>query len=193
MAAVLRVVKLAVMTSTITRRSVAWRPTRLVRRVGGVELPAAGPWNVRGSHADIDFCLPRRLHRTERWRGRAAEATIVVGEDADDFLVGVLLETGLATVTRASGGAAGSGGCLVLRTDSGPLPCPMSGDVRADAAVLSLRATLDYQGVWRRGDSAHGWFTIAGAIAPGPAGGRPSVRFSFDLLADGPSAETGVA
>jgi hypothetical protein len=96
MAAVLRAVKLAVMTTTIARSSVACRATRLV---GGVELPAAGTWSVRGSHADVGFSLPRRLRRTERWRGRAMEATIVVGEDPDDLLVAVLLETGLAMVT----------------------------------------------------------------------------------------------
>jgi hypothetical protein len=181
------------MTTTITPGSVARRPTRLVRRVGGVELPAAGTWNVRGSHADIDFSLPRRLHRTERWRGRAAEATIVVGEAPDDLLVGVVLETGLATVTRGTGEAAGSGRWLVARTDSGPLPWPISGEVRTKGTVLPLRATLDYQGLWRRGYSAHGRFTLTGAIALVPAGGRSSIRFSFHLLADGPRAETGVA
>lgn len=96
MAAVLRVGKLTVMTSTITRSPLACRPTRLVRRVGGVELPAAVMGNVRGSHADIAFAFPRRLRRTERWRGRVVEATIVVAEDPDGLLVGVLLETGLA-------------------------------------------------------------------------------------------------
>jgi hypothetical protein len=190
MPADLRVVKLAVMTTTITRSSVAGRATRLV---GGVDLPAAGTWSVPGSHADIGFSLPRRLRRTERWRGRAVEATIVVGEDPDDLLVAVLLETGLATVTREFGRAVGSGGWLVARTDRGPLPWAMSGEVRADGAIVPLRAFFGYHGVWRRGDRAHGWFTLAGTIAPGRAGGRPSIRFSFDLLADAPRAETGVA
>lgn len=190
MSAVLRIVKLAVMTTTITRSSLAGRGTRLV---DGVELPAAGTWSVHGSHADIGFSLRRRLRRTEHWRGRAVQATIVVGEDPNDLLAAVLLETGLATVTRASGRAAGSGGCLVARTDCGSLPWAMSGEVRSDGAVVPLRAFLGYHGVWRRGDSVHGWFTLAGTIAPGPAGGRPSMRFFFDLIADGPRAETGVA
>ena len=82
------------------------------------------------------------------------EATIVVGEDPDDLLVAVLLETGLATVTRGSGGAVGSGGCLVARTDWGPLPWAMSGEVCTDGAVVPLRAFLGYHGgveTWRLG------------------------------------------
>jgi hypothetical protein len=78
MAAVLRVVKLAVMTTTIARSSVACRATRLV---GGVELPAAGrgafaaamptsaslcPGGSAGPNAGVD----------ERWRPRSSSAGI---------------------------------------------------------------------------------------------------------------------
>jgi hypothetical protein len=64
-------VMLAVMTSSITRTAVTCRPTRLFGYVGGVELPAAGTWQVPGGHTDNAFCLPRWRRRTARWRGRA--------------------------------------------------------------------------------------------------------------------------
>jgi hypothetical protein len=191
-AAVFGSVMLAVMTSTTQRTPVACRPPRLFRYVGGVELPVAGMWHVPGGHADIGFWLPRWLRRTERWRGRAAEATIVVGQALDDLQVAVVLDAGLATVNGRSGSAPGAGGCLVAGADSGPLPWAVSGEMRANGAGVPLRASLDYHGVWRRGDRAYGWFTLAGAIDPHPVGGR-AVRFCFDLLADGPGSERGVA
>jgi hypothetical protein len=181
------------MTSTITHSPVVPRAALLIRRVGGVELPAAGTWNVPGSHADIGFSVSRRLRRTERWRGRAVAVTIVVGDDPDDLLVAVVLDAGLATITARSGGSAGSGGCLVARTDTGPLSWAVSGDAHVNGAVLPVCAILSYHGVWKHGDWAYGWFTLAGALASRRAGGRRSVRFSFDLLADGPRVESAVA
>ena len=182
---------LAVMNSSITRTPVACSATRLVRYVGGVELPVAGTWHIPAGHADIVFWQPRRLRHTARWRGRAKAATIVVGDAPDDVRVAVVFDTGMATPTGMSEGTTGVR-CLVADADSSAKPWAVSGEVYTDGAGVPLRATLGYHGVWRRGDRAYGWFTLAGAVGPHPAGGR-TVRFCFDLLADGPDGECGPA
>jgi hypothetical protein len=45
-----------------------------------------------------------------------------------------------------------------------------------------VSATLDYEGVWRRGGRPYGWFVLAGAISE-PAVARRRLRFRFELLA----------
>lgn len=187
----------AAMNGTITRRAVGYRTTELIRRLGGLEQPAAGTWSIRGSHAGIEFSLSRPLHRTERCRGRASEGAIVFGQAPDYVLVEVLFESGLSPLTRTLGAAAASSCHLVAGASAGPLQdaaeCrwksawAVSGEVRANNALLPVHATLGYHGVWRQGDHAYGWFTLAGEVVTPPAAGRRSMRFSFDLVADSPN------
>ena len=76
-------------TFTYTNRR---RPSLPLRRVDGVELPAAGTWSVPGRHATIEFSVPRRLRRPEcRSRG-AREASVVISEDPGDVFVSVLFD-----------------------------------------------------------------------------------------------------
>jgi hypothetical protein len=68
----------------------------------------------------------------------------------------------------------------------GAQPWTLAGTALADESVRTVRATLGYHGVWRRGDRPYGWFVVAGVITA-PAGIiRPHVGFSFELLADAP-------
>jgi hypothetical protein len=185
MAAVLRVVRLAVMTSTIPGSSVACRTTRLVRRVGGVELPVPGAWVAPGHYASIAVCVPRSLRRSDVRMGRASEATIVIAEDPEDVFVAVLFDVPGLEITGAPAGALGPPIVLDARSVPGPQRWALSGELFSVEAVRPLRATLDYHGVWRRGDLSYGWFVLAGALDPLARTGRP-MRFRFELLASGP-------
>ena len=191
-AAVAESVMLAAMTSTITPTAVAGTPTRLFRYVDGVELPAAGSWHVPGRHADIAFWLPRRLRRTARWRGRAVEATILVGEAANDLHVAVVLDSGLAPATGSSGAAPGSGGRLVAGANSGPLPWTCRARYTPTAPVCRSGPPSATTGC---GDGATG--RTAGSRWPAPsihigaAGGRCGSASTCSLTV--PDAERGVA
>jgi hypothetical protein len=158
----------------------------LLRRVDGIELPVASPWNVPGSHANIVFSVPRRLQRPRGVVGRARVATLVFSDDPGDVLVVVLFDApGLA---EAGSSAFAPPIHLEARSLAGPQRWALWGEVFPETGVLPLRATLGYHEVWRRGDRAYGWFVLAGTIGPAANGTQRRLRFSFDLLADGPHA-----
>jgi len=168
-------------------RPVAARTSPLLRRVGGVQLPVPGAWVVPGHHATIVVCMPRSLRRSDVRMGRATEATIVIAEDPDDVFVAVLFVVPGLEMTGAPAGALGPPIVLEARSVPGPHRWALSGELFSVEGVRPLRATLDYHGVWRRGDLSYGWFELAGALDPPARTGRP-MRFRFELLASGPDA-----
>jgi hypothetical protein len=117
--------------------------------------------------------------------GRASEATIVIAEDPDDVFVAVLFVVPGLEVTGAPAEALGRPIVLEAQSVPGPHRWTLSGELFSLEGVRPLRATLDYHGVWRRGDLSFGWFVLAGAVDPSARTGRP-MRFRFELLASGP-------
>jgi hypothetical protein len=175
--------RLSVMIHDTTSHGIA-RGTSLVRRVGGIELPVAGTWNVPGTYATISFAVPQFLRRPTDLCGRAREATLVFSDDPGEVLVAVLFDAPGLDI-------AGSAACrepvhLEARSIRGPHRWALAGEVFPGTGVVPLRATLDYHGVWRRGDRAYGWFVLAGTIGR-HVDARRRLRFNFDLLACGPA------
>ena len=158
----------------------------LLRHADGIELPVAGTWNVPGNHADILFFVPRRLQRPSRSVGTALEANLVFSDEPGDVLVTVLFDAPGLTIAGSS--AFDTPIYLEARSVPGPHRWELSGEVFPENGPLPLRATLGYHGVWRRGGRAHGWFTLEGTIGPAARATQRRLRFSFDLLADGPHA-----
>jgi len=164
---------------------VATSTSPLLRRVDGVELPVPGAWVVPGHHATIAVCVPRSLRRSDVRMGRASEATIVIAEDPDDVFVAALFVVPGLEITGAPAGALGPPIVLDARSVRGPHRWALSGELFSVEGVLPLRATLDYHGVWRRGDLSYGWFVLGGAV-DAPARTERPMRFRFELLASGP-------
>lgn len=180
-----RAIKVAIMTQATTSQTIATRPSLPLRRVDGIELPVAGTWTVPGNHATIAFCVPRRLRRPDNRSGRASEATVFISEDPGDVLVAVLLEAPDLEVTGLPAETSGPPIQLLARSVPGPNRWAMRGKVFFDAGVRTLRATLAYHGVWRRGDLTYGWFVLAGAISA-PRRKMLPLEFRFELLASAP-------
>src|SRR5215211_721351 len=83
--------RLSVMTHDTTSHGNGRGTCPLLRRVGGIELPVAGTWNVPGStHAKISFSVPQFLRRPKDLTGRAREATLVFSDDPGEVLIAVL-------------------------------------------------------------------------------------------------------
>ena len=161
------------------------RPSLPLRRVDGVELPAAGTWSVPGRHATIEFSVPRRLRRPECRSGRAREASVVIAEDPDDVFVSVLFDVRGLEITGSPAGTLDPPIHLEARSVPGPHRWALAGGVLSGTGVLPVRATLGYHWVWRRGDHTYGWFVLAGAIGTGRRTMR-QLRFRFELLASAP-------
>jgi hypothetical protein len=161
-------------------------PRSLVRHVDGVELPASGTWTVADSHATIVFTSPRRFGRAAGWRGRSRGVTIVFGENPDDISVALRVDQPRLETTP------GSPEQPLVRPHFETAAIPshyrwaLSGSLSVDGRIVPIRATLNYRGVWRRGDGAYGWFELVGVIDDG-APAKRRVQFSFELLADGPA------
>jgi hypothetical protein len=160
---------------------------QLIRRVDGCELPASGCWVVPASHASVTFSLPRGLRHAETWQGRVTEATIVVGEHSDDVSISMRVDApGLPAVTGSSRGS------IARPTRLDPMASTYSwalfGQLTINGSTVPVQAILDYHGVWRRGDAAHGWFALSGVIVDG-ARAKRRMRFAFELLADQPFAD----
>jgi len=185
-AAARRAIRLAIMNHN-SSHPVATSTSPLLRRVDGVELPVPGAWVIPGHHATIVVCVPRSLRRSDVRMGRASEATIVIADDPDDVFVAVLFVVPGLEITGAPAGALGPPIVLEARSVPGPHRWALSGELFSVEGVLPLRATLDYHGVWRRGDLSYGWFVLAGALDPPGRTGRP-MRFCFELMASGPDA-----
>jgi len=175
------------MTHDTTSHGNARGTSPLLRRVGGIELPVAGTWNVPGTtHATISFSVPQFLRRPKDHTGRALEATLVFSDDPGEVLVAVLFNAPGLDISGST--ACGAPVHLEARSIRGPHRWAMSGEVFPGTSVLPLRATLDYHGVWRRGDRAYGWFVLAGTIGRNADVPQRRLRFNFDLLAYGPAA-----
>jgi hypothetical protein len=161
------------------------RPSLPLRRVDGVELPAAGTWSVPGRHATIEFSVPRRLRRPECRSGRAREASVVISEDPDDVFVSVLFDVRGLEITGSPAGTLDPPMHIEARSVPGPHRWALAGGVLSDTGVLPLRATLGYHGIWRRGDHTYSWFELVGAIGAGRRIMR-QLRFRFELLGSAP-------
>jgi hypothetical protein len=145
----------------------------LLRNTNGVELPAPGTWTVPPSHATIEFTERRWLQRDRRHTRRARESVIVMSDHPGDAAVTVTLD----------------GAKLVVHADSGPRPWMLTGRLIDGAEIRPVRATLSYQGVWRRADRPYGWFVLNGEVGE-RAGGGTRMRFRFELLALAPQASS---
>jgi hypothetical protein len=167
----------------------ATRPSLPLRRVDGIELPVAGTWTVPGRHATVEFSVPRRVRRPDSRSGRAREATVVIYEDPDDVLVSVLFDVPGLEIAGSPAGTLDLPIHLEARATAGPHRWALAGELVSGTGVLPLRATLDYHGVWRRGDLTYGWFVLAGAIGA-PRRTRRLLRFDFELLASAPAPES---
>jgi hypothetical protein len=177
--------RLSVMTHDTTSHGIARGTSPLLRRVGGIELPVAGTWNVPGTHATLSFSVPQFLRRSKDLTGRAREATLVFSDDPGEVLVAVLFDAPGLDIARST--ACSLPVHLEARSIRGPHRWSLSGEVFPGTGVLPLRATLDYHGVWRRGDHAYGWFVLAGTIGRHADVPQRRLRFNFDLLAYGPA------
>jgi hypothetical protein len=184
------------MTQSRTTPPAPGRTSSLIRRFDDIELPAPGTWTVAGSHATIAFSSPRWLGRTDRWLGRAACATVAVGESTDDVAVTVLLDApGRPALGGPPGGPIAWHAVLEVEAVPNLHPWALSGELSVDGCVYAVQATLAYHGVWRRGNGPYGWFVLSGTIDHGTRASRRT-RFCFELLAAAPvslSAERGAA
>jgi hypothetical protein len=178
-------VRVATMSQTTISYIKAGGQSLPLRRVDGVELPVAGTWTVPGNHATIAFSVPRRLRRPECRSGRAREATIVISEDPDDVLVSVLFDVPGLEISGSAAGTLDLPIRLGARAVPGPQRWALAGELFSATDALSLCATLQYHGVWRRGDLTYGWFVLAGAISTPRRTMRP-LQFDFELLASAP-------
>jgi hypothetical protein len=178
-------VRVATMTQTTITYAKTGRPSLPLRRVDGVELPVAGTWIVPGNHATIAFSVPRRRRRPECRSGRAREATVVISEDPDDVLVSVLFDVPGLEISGSEAGTLDPPMRLGARSVPGPHRWALAGELLSGTGGLPLRATLQYHGVWRRGDLTYGWFVLAGAISTPRRSMRP-LQFDFELLASAP-------
>jgi hypothetical protein len=177
------------MTADVAVRSAGAHLGRLVRRVDGVELPVPGTWNVSDHHATISFTRPRALGHADSWRGRASASAVFVAENPADVTVALKvaapgLPTNLGSPSRPSARPAAVEGAIV----NGIPTWQLYGRLSVNQRLLPIEATLAYHGVWRRGERAYGWFVLSGAIDDG-ARARRRMRFTFELLADGPAAD----
>jgi hypothetical protein len=176
------------MTAALAVRPAAARVDQLVRRVDGVELPAAGTWSVPDHHATVSFTRPRTLGQADSWRGRASEAAVIVGEDPADVTIALKVAAPDLPMNLGSSSRPAARPIVVGDATLKGIPTwPLSGRVSINHRLLAIEATLAYHGVWRRGERAYGWFVLSGAIDDGARAGR-RMRFTFELLADGPAA-----
>jgi hypothetical protein len=128
------------------------------------------------------------MRRTEATTGRAKEAAILAGEHPDDIAVTVRLDgPGRPTIVLTSGWPAALPVPLGAATVPSLRAWPLSGEFSVSGFALTVEANLEFHGIWRHGDQAYGWFVLSGSIDHGRRAQR-RVRFSVELLADGPAA-----
>ncbi len=187
MSASRRAINVATMDQTTISHTNATERSLPLRRVDGIELPAAGTWTVPGNHATLAFWTPRRLRQHDSSSGRASEATLIISEDPGDVVVAVLFEASDLEIGRSPAGTSGSPIQLLARSVPGPHRWALAGKVSSERGVLPLRGNLGYHGVWRRGDLTYGWFVLTGAMGAPHRRTRP-LLFRFELLAAAPEA-----
>jgi hypothetical protein len=149
---------------------------------------AVTPWRVPDHHATISFTRPRTLGHADSWRGRATEAVVIVGEDPAD--VTIALKVAAPDLPNDFGSRSRSAPRPATVEDARLHGIPtrrLYGRLSVNERLLPIEATLTYHGVWRRGEQAHGWFVLSGAIDDGARAWR-RMRFMFELLAAGPAA-----
>jgi hypothetical protein len=113
---------------------------------------------------------------------------VIVGEDPDDVTIALKVDapdlpTNLGTSSRSSSRRA----VVEDATLNGIPTWQLHGRLSVNQRLLPIDATLAYHGVWRRGERVYGWFLLSGAIDDGARAWR-RMRFTFELLADGPAA-----
>ena len=158
----------------------------LIRRIGGTEHPAPGRWSASRRRTSISLTAPRLFGRSESRPGRTAEASIAVGDHADDVAVTVHVDgPARPTITVTSGWPVTPPRQLHRAPVHSIRRWLLSGRFSAGGLSVPVDATLDYHGLWRHGDDTHGWFVLDGAIDEGDRAKR-RVQFSIELLAAGP-------
>lgn len=144
----------------------------LIRRLDGMELPAAGIWPlVRASHVAIAPACGARPLETAVHAGH-----LVVTPNVDDATLSLAL--GQDGAVRFTGQP-----LLVTSTTYGTVEWTFEGIVRCEQESAPMTLTLGYHGVYRRAGRAWAWFTGSGRISPHCEDSREVV---VDLLFEAP-------
>jgi hypothetical protein len=144
----------------------------LIRRVDGMELPAAGIWPlVRASHVAIAPARDARPLETAIHAGH-----LVVTPNVDDATISLAL--GQDGAVRFAGQP-----LLVTPTSYGTIEWTIEGLVTCEQESAAMTLTLGYHGVYRRAGRAWAWFTGSGRISPQCEDSREVV---VDLLFEAP-------
>jgi hypothetical protein len=176
------------MTSVTRFPAASSQALSFTRRVGDVDIPASGRWWVAARRTLISFSARRLWRRAQATTGRAKEAAILAGEHPDDIAVTVRLDApGRPTIVLTSGWPVPLPVPLRPATVPGLRAWPLSGDFSVGRLALPVEANLEFHGIWDDGDKAYGSFVLSGSIDHGTRAQR-RVRFSVELLADGPAA-----
>jgi hypothetical protein len=150
--------------------------TNLIRRVDGVELPAAGWWAIAARQ-------PVSL-RTVGLRRRTMSATVsggvTIGDDPGDSTLDLLVSPWAAESPDDDLAIH-----AVLAQADANGAWRFSGSVAATVTV-PIVVDVRYRGVYRRADRATAWLTVRAGL-PG-LGNRPRLVLDADLNADAPPA-----
>jgi hypothetical protein len=150
--------------------------TNLIRRVDGIELPAAGWWPI-AARQPVSL---RTIGLRRRTLSGTAAGGVTIGEDPRDSTLDLVVSPhdgsgsqGDLAIHAALAGASADG---VWR---------FTGSVAA-AVTVPIVVDVRYHGVYRRADRATAWLTVRAGL-PG-IGNRPRLVLDGDLNADAPAA-----
>jgi hypothetical protein len=167
------------------------RTDRLIRRVGGVEVPAAGCWTIPRSHASVNYGARTGFVRRVQGRAAAAAGALHVGDDPTqtELVLHVAAWAGTGTPGAPSLSELLGNKCVcavTLRASSMEQPTDNTWRMRgvAHSSWVSRPApiSVEYHGVYRAGDGAKAWLTVRADISHDFAGLRP--RGPLEIVAD---------
>lgn len=167
------------------------RVTELIRSSGGAEVPAPGRWRIPNSHVTISYRARTGLLERVRARAPSASGTLHIADDLRHVaLVLNVGATGRSDATDAPGlGALLGNECLqdvVLRTreivPTLDVIWRARGEIDLGPVSQPARVTITYHGVYRAGDDAKAWLTVAATIDHDVSGRRR--RGPVELIAD---------